>query len=138
MAVKLILTNSGRKDIIDVYKEEMTYGLLLKATAPAALNSLYDVASLITGSSDGVGRIKQLTLGSSTTTYSINNDVSQIAENRLFSQFVPAGEHANKVGLYKKEGEQYRLNGLMDISAIYPGVDTPVLINATISIVDNL
>lgn len=140
MAVKLALTNSGRKDIIDIYKQEMTHGLLAKAESSfTALNTLYDEAAIIAGSSDGFGRIKQLTLSSSTTTYSTNNDVNQIEENRLFSQFVKVGLNGGRVALFKKEGERYRLNGFINFSPpINPSVDTPVLINVTISIVDNL
>lgn len=137
MAYTLIL-GSGKKDIIDVYKEELEYGVLIRSDANLPLNRLYDGQSLQPLTSTQNLRMKELQFVNNDNEYIVNNNISSFAENKIFSQYVQGGIPANKIGLFKLEGADYRANGVIDITEIAPSVDTPVLINLNIKIIDNL
>lgn len=137
MAYTLIL-GSGKKDIIDVYKEELTHGVLLRSTSNPNLNQVYDGMSLQPITTTERLRMRQLQFVNNDNEYIVDNNVFSMADNNLFMQYVTSGIPANKIGLFKLESGDYRLNGLINITEIAPSVDTPVLINLNIKIIDNL
>lgn len=137
MAYTLIL-GSGKKDIIDIYKEELTHGVLIKSALSGSLNEVYDEQSLSPLTSTPLLRMKELQFVNNDNEYIVNNNFNTFAENQIFSQYVLSGVPTNKIGLFKLEGTDYRLNGLINITEIAPSVDTPVLINLNIKIIDNL
>jgi len=137
MAYTLIL-GSGKKDIIDVYKEEMTHGILIRNDATPTLNSLYDTQTLQPISSTNFVRMKELQFVNNDNEYIVNNDINNFTDNQIFSQYLQGGIPANKIGLFKLEGSDYRLNGLINMPEIEQAFDTPVLINLNIKIIDNL
>src|SRR5690554_4192952 len=137
MAYTLIL-GSGKKDIIDVYKEELEYGVLLRSDANLNLNQIYDGQILEPITSTPFLRMKELQFVNNDNEYIVNNNINNFADNKIFSQYVQGGIPANKIGLFKLEGTDYRANGVIDITEIAPSVDTPVLINLNIKIIDNL
>lgn len=137
MAYTLIL-GSGKKDIIDVYKEELEYGILIISNEDLTLNELYDEQSLRPLTNTQYLRMRDLQFVNNDNEYIVNNNISHFAENQIFSQYVQGGVPANKIGLFKLESGDYRANGVIDITEIAPSVDTPVLINLNIKIIDNL
>lgn len=128
---------SGKKDIIDVYKEEMSIGVLFRSESSPTLNQTYngnDLKPLATPL-----RLRELMFTNNDNEYQVSNDLHTQVDNNIFLQFVPHGIGANKIGLLKPEsGSTYRLNGLINIAEIAPSVDTSVLINLNIKIIDNL
>ena len=137
MAYTLIL-GSGKKDIIDVYKEELKYGVLIRSNANLQLNQIYDTQILQPITSVLPLSMKELQFVNNDNEYIVNNNINTFVENRIFSQYVQSGIPVNKIGLFKLEGTDYRANGVIDITEIAPSVDTPVLINLNIKIIDNL
>lgn len=136
MAYTLIL-GTGRKDIIDVYKAEMSIGVLFRSETSPTLNQTYNANALRPLTTPL--RLRELMFTNNDNEYQVSNDLQTQFDNNIFLQFVPYGIGANKIGLLKPEsGSTYRLNGLINITEIAPSVDTPVLINLNIKIIDNL
>lgn len=137
MAYTLVLGN-GKKDIIDVYKEELTHGVLLRSDATMNLNQVYTQVDLQPLTTTEYLRMRELQFINNDNEYIVNNDLQTMADNNIFMQYVPYGIGANKIGLFKLESGDYRLNGLINITEIAPGSERPVLINLNIKIIDNL
>src|SRR5690554_138620 len=116
----------------------MTHGILIRNDATPTLNSLYDTQTLQPISSTNFVRMKELQFVNNDNEYIVNNDINNFTDNQIFSQYLQGGIPANKIGLFKLEGSDYRLNGLINMPEIEQAFDTPVLINLNIKIIDNL